>query len=215
MNKLFYININQIRSEEIFSQVKNHLSDYRLEKTDRCARYNDKLRSAAAGLLIDCGLEFYHLCEKTATYSYTNNGKPSIAGHPEIHFSVSHSGDYVVCAFTSNPVGVDIERVKNVKPSMIKYTCDMQEAAAINLFEPSTPEYNAGFFDVWTKKESFLKFLGIGLKVRPAEINEKFSEKLSQVNFYSFDIAENYKCTLCTEGSRPVPVAVELKNWLK
>ena len=38
------------------------------------------------------------------------NGKPSFRDHPEIHFSLSHSGDYVMCAISDSPIGCDIEK---------------------------------------------------------------------------------------------------------
>ncbi len=202
MNKLFYVNINQIRPDDIFKTVLERLSDSRLEKVNRCALFNDKLRSAAAGLLLDHGLNHINLSEKTVEFTFSEHGKPAIKGHPEINFSISHSGDFVVCAFSDSPVGVDIERVKNIKPSLVRYACDEEEIALINSYDHSDSLHDSAFFDIWTKKESFLKYLGIGLTVRPAEISEKFRKELACVTFYSYDIAPGYRCTLCTEGEK-------------
>ena len=37
-------------------------------------------------------------------------GKPRVDGCPGVHFNLSHSGDYVLCALSDAEVGVDIER---------------------------------------------------------------------------------------------------------
>ena len=37
------------------------------------------------------------------------NGKPYLHGYPEIHFNISHSGAYAVCALAGIPVGIDIQ----------------------------------------------------------------------------------------------------------
>ena len=39
-------------------------------------------------------------------------GKPYFPNTPSIHFSVSHSGDIFACAFSDEPVGVDIQEYK-------------------------------------------------------------------------------------------------------
>ena len=36
-------------------------------------------------------------------------GKPYLTGYPEIHFNISHSGGWAVCALASMPCGVDGE----------------------------------------------------------------------------------------------------------
>ncbi|MEV4937085.1 4'-phosphopantetheinyl transferase family protein [Streptomyces zaomyceticus] len=40
-----------------------------------------------------------------------HHGKPYLAGHDGVHFSLSHAGDRVLVAFASVPVGVDGETV--------------------------------------------------------------------------------------------------------
>ncbi len=37
------------------------------------------------------------------------HGKPRCVGHPEVHFNLSHSGGWILCALHGAPVGVDVE----------------------------------------------------------------------------------------------------------
>lgn len=75
----------------------------------------------------------------------------------ELFFSLSHSGDHAVCAIGDSYTGVDIER-----------TDDMKEGIAQRFFAGSELSYitdNASFYRIWTLKESFLKAVGLGLRL--------------------------------------------------
>lgn len=41
-------------------------------------------------------------------FTYTGHGKPYLLNYPDVHFNISHSGEYVACAVADSPVGVDI-----------------------------------------------------------------------------------------------------------
>ena len=88
-------------------------------------------------------------------------GKPYLAGHPEIHFNISHSGGYGVCAISSMPCGVDIQEKRAVRSQrMIERTMNAQEQRQILEAEDSTKE----FIKLWTYKESCIKLSGEGLR---------------------------------------------------
>ncbi len=42
-------------------------------------------------------------------------GKPYLNGYPNYYFNISHSGEFVVCAISNNPVGIDIEQIKQIE----------------------------------------------------------------------------------------------------
>jgi 4'-phosphopantetheinyl transferase len=85
----------------------------------------------------------------------TKSGKPYLPECP-IHFSLSHSGDIVLCALSlASPVGVDIERI-NVLPEM--------DAIAREYFPPEEwSDSPVDFFRSWTRREAYLKALGDGI----------------------------------------------------
>ena len=87
-------------------------------------------------------------------------GKPYLAGYPDIHFNISHSGGYGVCAISSMPCGVDIQEKRAVRSKrMIERTMNAQEQRQILEAEDSTKE----FIKLWTYKESCIKLSGKGL----------------------------------------------------
>lgn len=83
-------------------------------------------------------------------------GKPYLPACPELHFSLSHSGDFVVCAISSVPVGVDLELPRAVHPGIAARWFSSEEQALLTQ-EPSA------FFDLWMTKEAVLKEIGCGL----------------------------------------------------
>lgn len=87
--------------------------------------------------------------------------KPYFMDHPELHFSVSHSGRIWVCAFDSEEVGCDIQ-VHKLLPRYKKL--------AERWFHPNENAKvgcERDFFDIWSRKEAFVKAAGWG-------IDEKF-----------------------------------------
>jgi 4'-phosphopantetheinyl transferase len=88
-----------------------------------------------------------------------------------LHFSVSHSGDRIGIAISSSPIGIDIERVEA--------GCDWQ-AIAETCFHPSEREHlegmsgpaaRAAFFEIWTRKEAYLKAIDSALDTDPASFS--------------------------------------------
>jgi 4'-phosphopantetheinyl transferase len=108
------------------------------------------------GALLDCD-------PKSLLLQYTSYGKPFIE-NCGIEFNLSHSGDWVLFAFTrAAEIGVDIEQMRPVP--------DMRDVAKQNFAAPefarweTTPERDRteAFYRCWTRKESFIKAIGEGL----------------------------------------------------
>ncbi|WCD89388.1 hypothetical protein KPP03845_105809 [Streptomyces xanthophaeus] len=94
------------------------------------------------------------------------HGRPVLPGGA-LHFSLSHCTGISLLAFATAPVGVDVEEI--VLPQTIAETSDVlhpREAAELAL----TPagERPVAFTRVWTRKEAYLKGLGVGLSADPA-----------------------------------------------
>lgn len=85
-------------------------------------------------------------------------GKPGVRGREDFHFNISHAGSWVVLAFGDSPVGVDVEVPRGKIP--------IQRFAA-RFFAPEEQKFVAEnaerFLQVWTGKESYLKYLGCGI----------------------------------------------------
>ena len=92
-------------------------------------------------------------------FEYNEHGKPSIAGHPEIHFNLSHCKEAAVCAVNDQPVGVDVESIREYRESLVNYTMNDEEIAQIKSAENPA----ATFIRLWTMKEATTKLIGTGI----------------------------------------------------
>lgn len=87
-------------------------------------------------------------------------GKPYFSGLPQVHFSISHSGDYWACAFGSEEVGLDIQHHDSCRYKNIANRFFHQEEKA---YLESSDFDKEAFFELWAAKESYVKYTGRGL----------------------------------------------------
>lgn len=95
------------------------------------------------------------------------SGKPYLtvsARSSSLHLSVSHTSNYWVCALCeSSGVGIDIEeRGRSVRKSIVKKLHPLEEAYLAG-FQEGSRAWSEEFLAVWTRKESYVKFIGSGL----------------------------------------------------
>jgi len=100
-------------------------------------------------------------------FSYGDKGKPALAaptGAPDLRFSLAHSAHLALYAVTlDRPVGVDVERLRPVTEMdrIAERTFSRQECAALRGLPVG--QRAAGFFNCWTRKEAYIKAVGLGL----------------------------------------------------
>lgn len=85
------------------------------------------------------------------------HGRPRVVGH-DVHVSIAHSGGFVGVALCgSAPVGLDVEEVgRRPYEDLVDDVCAPSERPSV-----TGP---ADFYAYWTRKESVLKALGVGLE---------------------------------------------------
>ena len=89
----------------------------------------------------------------------TEAGKPYFADLP-IRFSLSHSGQKVILAVSQHEIGADIEQILPRSTDVAKRFFTERERAYV--FAAET-EALSRFYEIWTKKEAYGKYLGCGL----------------------------------------------------
>lgn len=95
------------------------------------------------------------------------DGKPYLRDHQEIGFSLSHSGDYVLCAVGRGAVGADIQKREPLKTDIsARFYTDAERR-----YMSCCSDALMAFYHVWVLKESYVKYTGKGL----AEGLESFS----------------------------------------
>jgi len=90
-------------------------------------------------------------------------GKPYII-NPPIYFNISHAGEWVACAISGQNIGIDVELIKNENKDILDIArrfFHKEEYLFLRAKEES--ECITAFYDLWTLKESYIKWIGTGL----------------------------------------------------
>ena len=130
----------------------------RQEKIQKSRQEKSRKQSMGAGLLLQKVLALYHM-DKVAL-SVGEHGKPMIDG---LEFSLSHSGNMVICAVSDKPVGCDVEELRKAPKGVAKRYFSENEKEYLNQFNGE--DYDTAFFRLWTMKESYVKMTGEGMGV--------------------------------------------------
>lgn len=111
----------------------------------------------ARGLLRLVLARYVETAPQNIFFERNEHGKPYITDSP-LNFNISHSRDRLLIAVSvGRELGVDIEfRKKNFdSTAIVKRWFSVEERAAI--------EKGSDFFDIWAKKEAYVKALGVGI----------------------------------------------------
>ena len=129
-------------------------------------------------------------------------GKPIIKSSKieNIHFNISHTNKYWVCATAMCEVGVDIETCAKSRKNIAEYY--FTDGEKLNLEQ--SQDYNKTFFEIWTGKEAYAKMTGQGLSatlLRSCTIaqNTVNIDQESVAHLYRVNIGENSLCTIATK----------------
>ena len=137
----------------------------REERRQRAERYIDKedsVRCIVADALLRRALAMSGMPED-APLERGEHGKPYLR-ESDFFFNLSHSGDWVVIAYSNREVGVDVERIelRSNREQIARRCFDAKERSYV--FCDDDPFSVAQrFTEVWCAKESYLKYLGTGL----------------------------------------------------
>lgn len=168
--EIYIAEIGVLKSEDIFLSMQEKIPKERRESIEKCRRMEDKCRSLGAGLLLEYGLNRLGcslLSETELEYVVLEtgeNGKPYLKDRGDICFNLSHSGDYVAAVFDRTPVGIDIEEIKNDGRKVAKRFFREEEQRYLEE-ERWQNCREQKFTELWTRKESYIKAVGGGMKI--------------------------------------------------
>ena len=172
-----------------------------------CRNDADAARLTAAGLLLRQALLRAGIAEGRQVFLENTWGKPYLPDGPE--FSLSHAGPYAVCAIDCLAVGVDVEALR----------CTM--ALARRCFHPdelsflqklSSDDQPDVLCRLWTAKEAYCKFCGLGLHLPLASFSVELLERGAvlhaaatdtSVLLHEYWLDSGYRLCLCSKSPRP------------
>ncbi|RQW19075.1 4'-phosphopantetheinyl transferase superfamily protein [Bacillus sp. C1-1] len=91
----------------------------------------------------------------------TKEGKKYLNENLGIYYSVSYSADLILLGISSSEIGVDLEKIRPIDYNAISSYFSLKEREHLDLMSPGLALIE--FFRIWTAKESYLKYIGIGL----------------------------------------------------
>lgn len=99
-------------------------------------------------------------------FAHGPRGKPRLAWptQPPLEFNLSDAADLALLALSrSGPVGVDVEHVERVADLEAIAASHFAPEERAALFALPEAERTDGFYRLWTRKEAYIKAIGIGL----------------------------------------------------
>jgi len=205
-NRLYIMNINSLQDPEQFDAWYRRMPDFRKEKIDAFKPHHSKLLSLGAGILLetamkDIGILSYEVMPDP-------DKKPRIKGHGDFFFNISHSGDVVILGISDREIGVDVEKIKHFKDTLVNYVFGEGDKSLAKELMDSEADPDKVYTRLWTVKESIMKHSGKGIAMEPKSISLRLEDgkiKASSamydceaLNLLPYEI-ENYQITVCSE----------------
>jgi 4'-phosphopantetheinyl transferase len=135
------------------------LSDQRRQQALAYRHEQGRRECIAAYLLLCQALREVYGITTLPIFEYSEHDKPSIVGHPEIFFNLSHCKEAAICVVSDQAIGVDIESIREYDEAIAQYSMSDEELFQIQQSSHS----DLAFIRLWTMKEAFVKLSGRGL----------------------------------------------------
>ena len=156
------------------------LSDDRLKKVKNYRFYRDRRNSVVAYLLLRLGI-FNETGNNTILeFDYNKYGKPFLPNN-DIKFSISHCKNAVLCAVSADNVGCDVQEYEPALHTAMPSLISEEEAE----FLSNAEKKEKILLKLWTLKEAYGKYCGVGLNYDTRSIS--FSSLLNGSKQFKFN----------------------------
>lgn len=226
MIKVFVLNLEE---NSLSPQFAGELLEYipvegKLRVKDR-QNNTSKLQTIAGEILARYAVgEYLENPGQEIKLVFGEKGKPHIDNLADVHFNISHSGQYIVCAVGPSELGIDVERIRKANLRIAERYFSAPEIG--DLLKLPEEERAAYFITLWTIKESFLKAIGSGLtqhlnSFTIIKTNDRFrltgNREAEKFGIVTHSLSDEYMMAVCS----PLPfvdfefVPVMLKEIVK
>ena len=206
MTRLYVLDLRVLQNGR-WRALLPELPQDRRERTLNCRFEDDSIRLAGAGWLLRQALERAGVPVEAQRFAVNPWGKPELAGNSRVHFNLSHSGMWAVCAVSDHAVGVDVElprcsmtvAERHFCPEELRHLPQQDQSLVLNR--------------LWTAKEAFVKAIGRGLTVPLNSFRVFLRENAAELEqtctdlpyaLYEYDLHPCRLC-LCCAVSKPQP----------
>lgn len=205
--RIFCAEIEKL-TKEVYEEKKHLLAEERIERIERFRHEGDKRRSFGAGLLLEYGLRLYGYTQRELSLKKNEAGKYQVPPALGLYFNLSHSGDRVVAAFDEQEIGIDVERQRETKLQVARRFFTEEEYRLIRQ-QNSREKQEKMFTRIWTRKESYVKAIGLGLRIDLRSF-DTIADELGQTGyfFHTYEEKDSYIISGCAKN-RNFPEKIE------
>jgi len=148
--------------------------------------------------------------------------KPTVGGpHSDIHFNISHSGEWILVALGREEAGVDLEKINPAFDFIQLLEDHFSEVEKSFILSDQDPV--SAFYYLWTRKEALTKAWGTGLQENLKSVpvlhgDSPLNQQQQSWKLESFQISPSYPAALAYSWKLDGPVyfdgAVTFKNFI-
>ena len=114
---IYIFDTKVLEDKTIFSEELAKMTDYRKQRVDSYRDENDRRLCLGTGIVLSYALKKAGENEAELEYTKKESGMPYFKNRPDLHFSLSHSGERAMCAVSDSPIGCDVELLGNGEAS--------------------------------------------------------------------------------------------------
>ena len=157
MTQIYLLDID--KNNNYINLEENGYTDIIKKYVDIKINYNRKQSVIAWIALLN--LLVRHLEPKDIVFGKNVFGKPFLKNN-KIFFNISHSAEKIAIAISDKQIGVDIEKIAEHNLKIAK-RCFVKQEEEFVFSGQTQEEIKKRFYVIWTLKESYLKYKGVGL----------------------------------------------------
>lgn len=169
------------------------LPRWRRRRYERLRYAPARTESMAAGLLWRYVMEKQGLPPEEPV-RFLQAGKPVFAERDDMFFSLSHSGQYAMCAVSDRSVGADIQKIKPVHLSVAR-RLNFRERDW--LADQPVPDQIRSFFRIWVRKEAWVKAMSDNKLLSIDQ--EDVMHELPGWHFTEYTLDDGYLAAICCQ----------------
>ncbi|MCP4149955.1 MAG: 4'-phosphopantetheinyl transferase superfamily protein [bacterium] len=219
MIEVFAVKVPARLNKFLFRSLMREVSPVKRKRIMEYQSESDRIRGLFSDLLIRSIIrKKTGLKNEEISFGTNEYGKPYLEGRDDLHFNLSHSGIWVVAAVDNNPVGVDVEEVRDIDLCLAEEFFSEDEHN--DLMEKS--DKLSYFFTLWTLKESYIKIIGKGLSQPLDSFSIRFATRdkivvktegktVDGLVFSEYNLHNDYKMVLCGTHDK-LPEEVNMRN---
>ena len=234
MWKAYLADVGTLEEPEVYGRLYDALTEQKAAQVAKLKNRKDRLLSVGAEALLSMALSRYlagTLFEKAAERVTTvdlsaidtvtfvpasgrisgqeKGGKPFLVNYPDFHYNLSHSGTKVLLAVSDAGIGCDIQQVTGWRERVAK-RC-FTETELVYCLDGTEDERAERFTEVWARKESFVKAIGLGIAANltafsvcerdgKAALRQSLTEE--DWELIPADVPEGYRGSICVRKER-------------